>query len=158
MFSSSPTQFLGPHNTCFSDTWVDTMTSAFQLYPFLANPFATLEPITHKNIVTVIILSLSVFKSSSTTGCHHNHSRPYFKAHSLAKPKFSSTLCVYCLLDSHFLPVSQPLPSTLFLICSWLSLLSVSFLNQKQSKKTLTTQKKIYRLLPKQPSSPLNCQ
>ena len=145
MFSSSPTQFLGPHNTCFSDTWVDTMTSAFQLYPFLANPLATLEPITHKNIVTVIILSLSVFKSSSTTGCHHNHSLPYFKAHSLAEPKFS------------FLPVSQPLPSTLFLICSWLSLLSVSFLNQKQSKKTLTTQKKIYRLLPKQPSSPRNC-
>lgn len=97
------------------------------------NSFATLEPMTHKNIDTAIIFSLPVFKSSSTGGCHHDNSLAYFRTHFLAKPKFFFH-SVY-LLSSR-----QPLPtrlstSALFLTRSWLSLLPVSFLKQKQSKK-----------------------
>lgn len=120
------------------------------------NSFATLEPMTHKNIDTAIIFSLPVFKSSSTGGCHHDNSLAYFRTHFLAKPQFFFPLCVSTVFQT---ATSYQALNLCTLSHTQLAIITSRFFSKTKTKqKTLTTQKKIYKLFPKQPSSRLNCQ
>lgn len=187
MFSSVPTRFLSSHSSCFSGTWIVTVLYTVQLYLF----FFTL--LWHHSTILCHpgnyntwkhshshLFSVTVFKPSHITGCYNNHSLAYFKGHSLAKPKFSSTLYLCVLSCRQSLPItaSQPLTSMFILTFNWLSLLPVSFLKnkkkerkfllsfflrRKRERKTKTTNKlplrrKHTKFFQQQPSLPLNCQ